>query len=87
MKDDIKRMRLPKQSSVCLMRLAFSKCVHEQDCPKKAGVSSSTLYVYYENKDDMFSKVYADVKIRMHKECAKGIEMNETVEKLCEENL
>ena len=25
-------------------------------------------------------KVYADVKIQMHKECAKGLEMNETVE-------
>ncbi|WP_094092917.1 TetR/AcrR family transcriptional regulator [Paenibacillus physcomitrellae] len=25
---------------------------------KKAGVSAATIYIYYENKEDMLSKIY-----------------------------
>lgn len=32
---------------------------------KKAGVSSSTIYVYFENKEDMLNKLFLNVKKRM----------------------
>ncbi|CAH0316499.1 TetR/AcrR family transcriptional regulator [Peribacillus simplex] len=32
---------------------------------KKAGVSSSTIYVYFENKEDMLNKLYLNVKKKM----------------------
>lgn len=78
-KDDNKKNAITKAVISLSNEIGFSN-VSMSKIAKRAGVSSSTLYVYYENKDDMFSKVYADVKIQMHKECAKGIEMNETVE-------
>ena len=46
----------------------------------RAGISSSTLYVYFENKEDMFRKVYTEVKIRMEQECARDISSWETIE-------
>ncbi|PKG22644.1 TetR/AcrR family transcriptional regulator [Niallia nealsonii] len=55
---------------------------------KAAGVSTSTLYTYYENKEDMFRKVYMDVKMQMHSACNRGISKDETVKqsvrKICE---
>ena len=79
MKDDNKKNAITKAVISLSNEIGFSD-VSMSKIAKRAGVSSSTLYVYYENKDDMFNKVYADVKIQMHKECAKGLEMNETVE-------
>jgi AcrR family transcriptional regulator len=32
---------------------------------KKAGVSASTIYVYFENKEDMLNKLYLNVKKKM----------------------
>ncbi|WP_438490957.1 TetR/AcrR family transcriptional regulator [Paenibacillus sp. IHBB 3054] len=35
---------------------------------KKAGVSASTIYVYFENKEDMLNKLYLNVKKKMSQE-------------------
>lgn len=55
---------------------------------KATGISPATLYVYYENKEDMFRKVYMDVKKQMTEKCSKDIASEESVEKavrkLCE---
>lgn len=55
---------------------------------KSTGISPATLYVYYENKEDMFRKVYMDVKKQMTEKCSKDIASEESVEKavrkLCE---
>ncbi|MDB4867155.1 MAG: TetR family transcriptional regulator [Cohnella sp.] len=32
---------------------------------KKAGVSASTIYVYFENKEDMLNKLYLSIKKKM----------------------
>ena len=47
---------------------------------KRADVSAATLYVYYKNKEDMFRKVYMDVKKQMIRECSQGIRQEESVE-------
>uniref|UniRef100_UPI00286F793E TetR/AcrR family transcriptional regulator n=1 Tax=Anaerosporobacter sp. TaxID=1872529 RepID=UPI00286F793E len=46
---------------------------------KVAGVSASTLYTYYENKEDMFRKVYVEAKKLMLSAGSKGINESETV--------
>lgn len=46
---------------------------------KVAGVSVSTLYTYYENKEDMFRKVYVEAKTTMLAACSSGITESETV--------
>jgi AcrR family transcriptional regulator len=40
---------------------------------KDAGVSASTLYVYYENKEDMFRKIYIALKGKMLDAAVDGI--------------
>lgn len=51
---------------------------------KLAGISASTLYTYYDNKEDMFRKVYLEVKIQMLSACSKGINDKEPVKQLVE---
>jgi AcrR family transcriptional regulator len=54
---------------------------------KVAGVSNSTLYVYFNNKEDMFKKVYLGVKKQMLSACKKNISIDEpvrqTIGKIC----
>ena len=54
---------------------------------KAAGMSAATLYVYYDNKEDMFRKVYMDVKKHMTEKCSRDIDpegsVEEAVRKLC----
>lgn len=54
---------------------------------KVAGVSTSALYTYYENKEDMFQKIYLDVKKDMLSSSNKGISSNDplelTINKFC----
>lgn len=44
------------------------------------GLSAATLYVYYENKEEMFRQVYLDVKKRMIAECSRNISPQENVQ-------
>ena len=47
---------------------------------KRADVSAATLYVYYENKEDMLRKVYLDIKKQMMGACSDGVHQEESVE-------
>jgi len=40
---------------------------------KKAGVSAGTIYVYFENKEDMIKKLYLEVKKEMQQKLSYGI--------------
>ena len=54
---------------------------------KAAGVSASTLYIYYENQEDMFKKIYLEAKKQMLITTSKGLRVDDSVEmsikKLC----
>lgn len=54
---------------------------------KATGLSVATLYVYYENKEDMLQNVYLDVKKQMIEACNQNIDpqaqIEEGVRKLC----
>lgn len=41
---------------------------------KKAGVSPATIYIYYENKEDLLVSTYVEIKKKMGLELQKGID-------------
>lgn len=43
---------------------------------KRANVSPATLYVYYENKEDLLVSTYIEIKKKMSKELLKGFDSN-----------
>ncbi|BDD10587.1 AcrR family transcriptional regulator [Fulvitalea axinellae] len=66
-------MRAKDDEKVCRVHRAALKLFNEQGfhgasmgkIAKEAGVSPATLYLYYENKDDMIRKVYLQENARM----------------------
>lgn len=47
---------------------------------KKANVSASTIYVYFENKEDLLNKLYLNAKRKMSEELYKDIDPTLTVQ-------
>ena len=47
---------------------------------KKAKVSPSTIYIYFKNKDDLFSKLYIDIRKKMSQGTLKGLQDETTIE-------
>ncbi len=47
---------------------------------KQAGISASTLYVYFENQEDMFRKIYIDAKNKMMNAALIGVDIDGDVE-------
>ena len=86
MKDDNKKNAITKAVISLSNEIGFSN-VSMSKIAKRAGVSSSTLYVYYENKDDMFNKVYAECENPNAQGMCKRTWNERDSRKLCEENL
>ena len=40
---------------------------------KKAGVSPATIYIYFENKEDLFTKLYIDIRKKMSQGALEGL--------------
>ncbi len=78
-KDENKKDAIIEATVLLSNELGFSD-VSMSKIAKRADVSAATLYVYYENKEDMFRKVYMDVKKQMIRECSQGIIQEESVE-------
>jgi len=47
---------------------------------RDAGVSPATIYIYFENKDDLFTKLYIDIRSKMSKGALQGIRDGMTTE-------
>lgn len=86
-KDENKKEAILEATIQLINEIGFAN-VSMSKIAKIAGVSASTLYIYYENKEDMFRKVYVDVKKQMLCACKRGINREEPVEqsvrKICE---
>lgn len=78
-KDENKKDAIIEATVLLSNELGFSN-ISMSKIAKRADVSAATLYVYYENKEDMFRKVYMDVKKQMIRECSQGIIQEESVE-------
>lgn len=48
---------------------------------KKAKVSPATIYIYFENKEDLFTKLYIDIRKKMSEGALERIEKEMTTEK------
>ena len=85
-KDDAKKAAIAKAVIGLINEIGFAN-ISMSKIAKATGLSAATLYVYYENKEDMFRKVYLDVKKQMIEECNRNIgpqeNVQEAVRKLC----
>ena len=41
---------------------------------EEAGVSPATIYIYFKNKDDLFTKIYIDIRKRMSQAALQGVD-------------
>ncbi|MDQ0196848.1 AcrR family transcriptional regulator [Paenibacillus wynnii] len=51
---------------------------------KRANVSSATIYVYFENKEDMLGKLYVKVKEKLSRHMMVGIDDTLPAQEVCE---
>lgn len=47
---------------------------------KKANVSPATLYIYFKNKEDLFTKLYIDIRKEMSQSALQGLQDGMTIE-------
>ena len=71
-KDENKKAAITKAIIGLINEVGFAN-ISMSKIAKATGLSAATLYVYYESKEDMFRKVYLDVKKQMIEECSKNI--------------
>ncbi|NHJ26028.1 MAG: TetR/AcrR family transcriptional regulator, partial [Candidatus Lokiarchaeota archaeon] len=46
---------------------------------EEAGVSPATIYIYFENKEDLFTKIYIDIRKRMSQEALKRVDNKKSI--------
>lgn len=78
-KDEAKREAITRSIVSLINEIGFVD-ISMSKIAKATGISPSTLYVYYENKEDMFRKIYLEVKRRMIELCGEGLDPEAPVE-------
>jgi len=53
--------------------ISISKIAEEAD------VSPATIYIYYKNKEDLFTKIYIDIRNRMSKASLQGLDDSKSI--------
>jgi AcrR family transcriptional regulator len=74
-RDDNKKEAIFEATIELLNEIGFSNITMSK-IGKRASVSSSTIYVYFENKEDMLKKVYIDVKKKLNLAMTQGIQQD-----------
>jgi AcrR family transcriptional regulator len=74
-KDDNKNEAITQATIELLNEVGFSE-ISMSKIAKRAKVSAATIYVYFENKEDMLGKMYLNVKEKLSQKMTHGI--NET---------
>ncbi|WP_368490870.1 TetR/AcrR family transcriptional regulator [Clostridium sp. BJN0013] len=77
-KDENKKENIFTATIQLINEIGFSE-ISMSKIAKRAGVSSSTIYVYFKNKNDMINKLYLTVKQKMSCEIFYGIDASTTV--------
>ena len=49
---------------------------------KKAKVSPATIYIYFKNKEDLFTQLYIDIRKKTHQGLVQGVQEEMTVEQM-----
>jgi len=73
LKDENKQEAIFQATIQLLNEIGFSD-ISMSKIAKRAKVSASTIYVYFENKEDMLSKLYTNVKQKLSQKVLAGIE-------------
>ncbi|WP_068622219.1 TetR/AcrR family transcriptional regulator [Trichococcus ilyis] len=79
-KDENKKEAIYHATMLLLNEIGFSSTSMSK-IAKRAGVSASTIYVYFENKNDMLHKLYLETKNKMSDKMFSGIEDDIDVKK------
>ena len=80
-KDENKKEAIFKATIQLLNEIGFAN-ISMSKIGKAAGVSSSTIYVYFENKEDMLKKLYLDVKVKYVRVLSRNIPKGESVKQV-----
>ena len=77
-KDEKKRDAIFRAMVELLNQIGFSD-ISMSKIAKHAQVSSSTIYVYFDNKDDMLRKVYLHVKEKMSQQMTRHVDVSMSI--------
>lgn len=83
-KDEKKSEAIFEATIKLLNEIGFSD-ISMSKIAKVANVSSATIYVYFENKEDMLVKLYVKVKEKMSRQLSKGLDDSLPSKALCEQ--
>ncbi|TBL71258.1 TetR/AcrR family transcriptional regulator [Paenibacillus thalictri] len=78
-KDENKNEAIFRATIQLLNEIGFSE-ISMSKIAKRAQVSSSTIYVYFENKEDMLGKLYLSVKEKLSKAIFRGVNGDQPVQ-------
>ncbi|WP_173220398.1 TetR/AcrR family transcriptional regulator [Paenibacillus alba] len=82
-KDENKSEAIFEATIQLLNEIGFSD-ISMSKIAKRADVSSATIYVYFENKEDMLGKLYVRVKEKMSRQLLLLVDENLPLQVLCE---
>ncbi|WP_219215670.1 TetR/AcrR family transcriptional regulator [Paenibacillus sp. S150] len=82
-KDENKSEAIFQATIDLLNEIGFSD-ISMSKIAKRANVSSATIYVYFENKEDMLGKLYSKVKGKMSEQMLAGLHSGLSTRQACE---
>ena len=68
------------KSSIQLINTVGFDGISISKIAKKAKVSPATIYIYFKNKEDLFTKIYIDIRREMSRGALEGLEERMTIE-------
>lgn len=74
-KDENKKLAIYEAAIELINEIGFAETSMSK-IAKKAKLSASTIYVYFENKEDMLNKIYLIAKHKMSEEILKGVDQD-----------
>lgn len=78
-RDKKKYNAIVKTSIRLINKLGFSG-ISIAKIAKEAKVSPATIYIYFENKEDLFTKIYIDIRKKIDQAAMNGLENNKSIE-------
>jgi AcrR family transcriptional regulator len=82
-KDENKSEAIFQATIQLLNEIGFSD-ISMSKIAKRANVSSATIYVYFENKEDMLGKLYVNVKEKMSRQMIHELDDTMSAQAICE---
>lgn len=79
LRDEKKQDSVIQTSIKLVNNLGFSG-ISISKIAEEAGVSPGTIYIYFKNKEDLFTKIYIDIRNRMSQAALQGIDESKSIE-------